>query len=740
LRYHSNSYRRPTSEDRVTLPEIRAEPPVPLLVCLLPVRNAEADLPGFLASAGSFCDAIVALDDGSTDRSKAMLEAHPLVEILLENPPRQGYAAWHDAENRNRLLAAALELNSEWLLSLDADERFDARDSASLRAFLETDALPGCAYGFRHVPMREDEHHFLPRYEWAYRLFSAAPGQRFRNQKLHFAPVPTDIPTSRYVKTTLRIQHLGELTPEHRLRRFAKYLEADPKGQYGVDYMSILRIPPGLQIRPWEPRPEGMPVLLAQAQHPPEGDAIALSVIVIAQNDEAAIAASVRAIVEQDFPDPFEVILVTSGSDRTATIVRKEFPTVTVIELPNPALPGEARNAGLRIARGTYVTFPGSHVTIAPGSLKNRLRAHRRGYAMVTGVTENGTQTPAGWASYFLDHADGLPGQGPAEINGPPAHCSYARLPLLEVGGFPEGVRTAEDTAVNRALVQRGYVALRDPRIRFVHHSPCRTWRRLVRHHFNRGRGWGRLLVERHAESGHLLNRDVLRTRLLRHVLERLARVANGVADATPELQADYNRVRAGVALGAIASWLGMWTEILAPAPGKWAILTGQPRQTILIVSNGGDIRVHLADIDHIAGRVTTLELPSGMAAQNLAINSLSFEGLASVKNRSPSSLLRSIQTCQDIEGLEYIVGGYHFMAALLLSIEHPQPNSSTWSLFRNPDLWQGMLRDLRSGRVSSSLSLWQMLRVANSIGSASRSATAPVERLDSGPSLGRGK
>ncbi len=703
------------------LPETQTQSP--LLVCLLPVRNAEEDLPGFLTNAATFCDAIVALDDGSTDRSKAILESHPLVKVLLENPVREDYRAWHDAENRNRLLTAALELSPEWLLSLDADERFDRRDSSSLRAFLETDALPGCAYGFRHVPMRNDTEHFLPRYEWAYRLFSAAPGQRFRNQKLHFAPIPTSIPTSLYVKTTLRIQHLGELTPLHRLQRFAKYLEADPDAQFGMDYMSILRTPPGLQVRPWEPRPEGLPVLLAEAQNPTDEGSIALSVIVIAQNDEATIAASVRAIVEQDCPEPVEVIVVTSGTDRTAAIVRETFSTVTVIELEKPAFPGEARNAGLRVARGTFITFPGSHVTIAPGSLKNRLRAHRRGYAMVTGVTENGTRTPAGWASYFLDHADGLPGQGLAEINGPPAHCSYARLPLLEVGGFPEGVRTAEDTNVNRALVQRGYVALRDPRISFVHHSPCRTWPSLVRHHFKRGQGWGRLLVERHEESGHLLNRDVIRDRLIRHIPDRLARVSQGVAVARPDLRAEFERVRAGIALGVATSWIGMWSEILRPSPGKWAILAGEPRQTVLLVLLASDDRlcVQLVDINRVAGRVTTLELSPTSTLLSSGLEPQMDHTPATIRAISPEGVVQTLSQ-PDTRRSVAVIAGERCSLEQLLERSNPVPTSKLAPpVVDSLRIWLMVRKGLGSVRIASSCSPWQVVDIIRAIRAAHR-------------------
>src|SRR5262249_2144523 len=152
-----------------------------------------------------------------------------------------------------------------------------------------------------------------------------------------------------------------------------------------------------------------------------------------------------------------------------------------------------------------------------------------------------------------------------------PAHCSYAREPLLAVGGFPEGVRTAEDTAVNRELVRRGYIALREPAIRFVHYNPCRTPWRLVKHHFPRGRGWGGLLVEDHRMSGGLLNREVVVARLVDHLPARWRQVARGVRTADPELAPHYRRARPLIAAAAIASWLGMWYEILRPTPGKWA-------------------------------------------------------------------------------------------------------------------------------------------------------------------------
>ena len=113
----------------------------PLVVCLVPARNAERDLPGSLSSVRRFADAVVALDDGSMDRTGELLRPDPLVTEVLSNPPRPSSAGWDDAENRGRLLEAAGELRPRWIVFLDADERIDAADAHALRRFLDTDAL-----------------------------------------------------------------------------------------------------------------------------------------------------------------------------------------------------------------------------------------------------------------------------------------------------------------------------------------------------------------------------------------------------------------------------------------------------------------------------------------------------------------------------------------------------------------------------------------------------------------------
>lgn len=535
------------------------------MVSLLPARNAAADLPDHLASVARIADVVVALDDGSTDDTRSILASHPLVHTVLTNPRREGYAGWDDSANRNRLLAAALELSPAWVLSLDADERFDDHDADALRAFLLDGADPNHAYLFPvHRMLDEGDHHAGPPL-WVGRLFAPQPGHVFPSDRLHFVPLPTAIPRERWRETTFRIQHRGGLTHEHRLARLAKYREVDPHHEWQDSYDHILDVPE--RSRRWHRRGALLPAVAHEPvvdREPLAAGEPAISVVVIARDEEDLIERAVSAAVAQELAEPFEVIVVTSGTDptdRTAEVVRRAFPDVTVVALEQPALPGEARNAGLAVARGRWVTFPGSHVELAPGSLAARLAAHRDGWPMVTDAMVNGTRTRAGWASWFLDNAGLLTGRPSFAFTAAPPRCSYHRDLLAEVNGFPEDLRTGEDSLVNEELFARGYGARFETTCRTTHHSPCRTAGVLAFHHAQRGQGRARLLLDARA-VGELSTRRLV-SRTLRWLPGRLRWTHREVARwAGGDLRREYRRSLHLVVLGATAAWVGCWWEL----------------------------------------------------------------------------------------------------------------------------------------------------------------------------------
>ncbi len=281
-----------------------------------------------------------------------------------------------------------------------------------------------------------------------------------------------------------------------------------------------------------------------------------LSAIIIARGDRSVIGEVVEAVVGQRCQEPFEVLVVTSGSDGTGEFVQDRFPEVGVISLSQPVLPGAARNAGLANARGHIISFPGSHIRLTDGSLQARIRAHRQGYDLVTGSVLNGTPTCSGWAAYFFAESACLPGRPSGPLDRPPAHCSYTRRSLEAVGGFPN-VRTGEDTIVNALLFESGYAALRCAGIRIVHRSPCRNPLRLVRHHFLRGRGHARALAHGAPSPAQALLYWVCEQQFT--TLARFVRVSKNVRRWGRNLSPIYWRVFPLVLLANLSWWSGAW-------------------------------------------------------------------------------------------------------------------------------------------------------------------------------------
>lgn len=95
----------------------------PKIIAATETFNEEDFLPTWLAAMEDLADEIVAIDDGSEDRSADILEAHPKVVQVV----RKRRAKRTEVKDLNRLVSMARERGAEWLMRVDADEVFDRR-------------------------------------------------------------------------------------------------------------------------------------------------------------------------------------------------------------------------------------------------------------------------------------------------------------------------------------------------------------------------------------------------------------------------------------------------------------------------------------------------------------------------------------------------------------------------------------------------------------------------------------
>lgn len=111
----------------------------PLLSLAMMVKNEEAYLEDALRSALPFCDELVVVDTGSTDRT---------VEIARDLGAKVSFFAWCDSFSaaRNETLRRS---TGRYIAILDADERFRGKRPADVRGLL----VPGPHYPFEGVSL-----------------------------------------------------------------------------------------------------------------------------------------------------------------------------------------------------------------------------------------------------------------------------------------------------------------------------------------------------------------------------------------------------------------------------------------------------------------------------------------------------------------------------------------------------------------------------------------------------------
>ena len=122
----------------------------------IPVYNEEEHLERVLAEMVRYSPEVLAIDDGSTDSSAAVLDAHPFVEVH-HHDTNEGYG-----QSLIDAFAIAIHRRFDWIVTLDADEQ---HDPATIQVFFDeaakddADVLSGSRYlpqSLRESPVPEE--------------------------------------------------------------------------------------------------------------------------------------------------------------------------------------------------------------------------------------------------------------------------------------------------------------------------------------------------------------------------------------------------------------------------------------------------------------------------------------------------------------------------------------------------------------------------------------------------------
>ena len=215
----------------------------------------------------------------------------------------------------------------------------------------------------------------------------------------------------------------------------------------------------------------------------------AISVVVCAYQSRHRIDVALASLAAQDLAEPYEVVVVDSGTDGTAEHLAAAHPDVRVVRSAVRLYPGPARNRGVAAARGAIVAFLPDDGIARPDWLRRRVARHRAGFDAVGGAITNATPDhPLGTAGYFLEYSALIPSERVLAEQALPHCLSYTRELLDRVGPFPEDTETGEDTLLNRRVLESGARIGFDAEIQLGHRNLTRL-RPYLRHQYEHGRG-----------------------------------------------------------------------------------------------------------------------------------------------------------------------------------------------------------------------------------------------------------
>lgn len=190
-----------------------------------------------------------------------------------------------------------------------------------------------------------------------------------------------------------------------------------------------------------------------------------VSVIIPAFNEERVIEASVRRILESDYP-ALEVIVADDGSkDRTSAIVASAFgqdPRVQLLTLTNGGK-ASALNRALLVARGDYIVALDADTQFERaciGLLVRWFADKRIGAVAGNAKVGNRVNLVTRWQAVEYVTAQNIERRALTRFDAimvvPGAVGAWRRAALDEVGGYPEDT-LAEDQDLTIAIQRKGW-------------------------------------------------------------------------------------------------------------------------------------------------------------------------------------------------------------------------------------------------------------------------------------------
>jgi GT2 family glycosyltransferase len=178
------------------------------------------------------------------------------------------------------------------------------------------------------------------------------------------------------------------------------------------------------------------------------------TVIVPTRQRADLVADTIEALFLQEIDEPFEIIVVDNASTDSTSVVLAELAArapcdMLAIRMHRDGGPARSRNAGIALARGSYIAFTDSDCMPSEGWLRACVAELEKGAAVVQGRTEAPPSAAQPFFSHFIEtrRPDG---------SFSTSNVAYRRDVLRAAGGFDPGCDYWEDVDLGWRVLSAG--------------------------------------------------------------------------------------------------------------------------------------------------------------------------------------------------------------------------------------------------------------------------------------------
>lgn len=215
-----------------------------------------------------------------------------------------------------------------------------------------------------------------------------------------------------------------------------------------------------------------------------------ISVIIPSYDSEKTIDKTIEALLKQNYPKNYEIIVVDDGStDRTEQVVKK-FKYVKFVKQKHKG-PATARNLGAKLSKGNIILFTDSDCIPDKNWIKNMVEPFKdKEIVGVSGTykTLNPDKTIARFIAYQIEQRhEKMKARKFINFIGT-FSAAYRKKVFLNFGGFDTRFKTSsgEDPELSYRISDAGLKMFFQPKA-FVYHPHPSSLRRYLKQQFLRG-------------------------------------------------------------------------------------------------------------------------------------------------------------------------------------------------------------------------------------------------------------